>query len=254
MSALTFPGFAPRRRAFSLDEKPTTPHAYDDEFEGSVLDPKWIRLSGGTFDNISSIDPYASFATGHRTSLSYRKSWYMVQGSSTGGTVLLYQPVILPTDCFVWARLGFNFRYSAVVGNDTDVELGLWGDLAGVPDGNNRAYVYLNETDTNTIQVEAGRVTASVGAATTMLNVGPQSVGTDSLCQAAAYVGIQKLGTTYHFYAGQPNGNWTILASQTHAGALPWLALALTNTSAAAPGNMLMGCDFVRFFAGRYLP
>lgn len=255
MSLLISPGFVPRRYAPSLDDPPASPHAYDDEFDGVSLDPKWTRLSGGAFDDASAIDPYASFTVGHRTSHNgYRPSWYMVQGSSTGGTVLIYQAVTLPTDCFVWARLSFNFRYTTTVNNDTDVELGLWGDLVGLPDGNNRAYIYLNETDANTVQVEAGRVTAAATAATTMFDVGPQSVGVDSLCQTAAYVGIQKIGTTYNFFAGQPNGNWTSLTSQTHAGALPWLVLALTNASNAAPGNMLMGCDFVRFVSGRYLP
>jgi hypothetical protein len=252
---LTSPGFAPRRRAPSLDDPPTTPHAYDDEFDGLTLDPKWTRSSGGTFDDITPIDPYAAFATGHRTSLNgYRPSWWMVQGSSTGGTVLLYQSVVLPTDCFIWARCSFNCRYSAVTNNDTDVELGLWEDVAGLPSANNRVYMHLNETDTNTIQAQGGRVTAGVDASTLTRNLGPQSVGVDSLCQTACYVGIQKLGTTYHTMLGQPNGNWTILASQVHAGTLPYLMINLTTVGSAAPGCMITGCDFIRFLVGRYLP
>jgi hypothetical protein len=237
----------------SLDDPPAVPHAYDDEFDSVSLDPKWTR-AGGTFDDITPIDPYASFASGHRTSHNgYRPSWWMVQGS-TAQTVLLYQSVVLPTDCFMWARCSFNFRYSAVTNNDTDVELGLWEDVAGSPSANNRVYMHLNETDANTIQAQGGRVTASVDASTLTRNLGPQAPGTDSLCQTACYIGIQKIGTTYHTMLAQPNGNWTILASQVHAGTLTYLMINLTNVSSAAPGNMIMGCDFVRFLVGRALP
>ena len=252
MSALTFPGYAPRRRAFSLDEKPTTPHAYDDEFEGSVLDPKWTR--SGTFDDISGIDPYAAFAAGHRTSLnSYRRSWYMAQ-PATGGGLGFYQAVSLPTDCFVWGRFSFNFRYNATVDNDSSVSLNLMADLAGAPDPNNRVYMHLNECDTNTVQAQGGRVTAGVDASTLTRNLGPQSVGIDSLCQPACYVGIQKIGTTFTSFLGFPDGNWISLTAQTSAVALVWMTLGLGNTSSATPGNMIVGCDFVRFYAGRYLP
>jgi hypothetical protein len=252
VSLLTSPGFAPRRYAPSLDDPPSSPHAYDDEFDGVSLDPKWTRA--GTFDDISAIDPYASFAGGHRTSLSYRQSWYMMQSAAAGGGASLYQSVILPTDCFIWARLSFNVRYSATVDNDSSVGIGLYADLSGSPDPNNRVYLYLNESDANTVQGQGGRVTAAVDASTLTLDVGPQTAGTDSLCQPACYIGIQKIGTTFNFFLGFPNGSWTSLTSQTSAVSLVYLILTFANTSSTAPGNMVAGCDFVRFLSGKYLP
>ena len=112
----------------------------------------------------------------------------------------------------------------------------------------------LSESDLNTVQVQAGRTTAGVDASTTTFDVGPQTAGTDSLIQSKCYIGIQKIGTTFSFFAGEPNGNWVALTSQTQASSLVWLQASFTNLSSIAPGNMLMGCDFIRFYAGRYLP
>ncbi len=260
MSLYARNGFAPRSRAVSLDTPPTTPHAYDDEFDGVALDAKWTRSAAPNSppNDATAIDRYASFAAGGwRWSLnSLRKSWYMVQGDASSTRGMLYQAVTLPTDCFVWARFSLNFRYSVVAANDIRVGLALEANLAGVPDGNNRAYTYGNIPSAgNVIRAQGGRNQAAAAAITTTGNVGPQAAGTDSLCQPACYVAIQKIGTTYTSMLGYPNGNWIILAAQTYTGtALTWLVLEWMNTSSAAPGNMVVGFDFVRFFAGRYLP
>jgi len=154
----------------------------------------------------------------------------------------------------MWARASFNFRYSATVDNDCAIGIEFRADSGGLPDGSNRVYLYLNETDTNTIQCQAGRQTAGVDSSTLTFDLGPQTAGTDSLLQTACYIGIQKIGTTFNFFLGQPGGNWTQLTSQTSAVSLVYLQLSMGNVSTTTPGNMLMGFDFLRFYAGRYLP
>jgi len=254
MSLLVTPGYAPRRRAYSLDTKPTSPHAYDDEFDVSSLDAKWTRTTTLSFDDSTAIDPYSGFTSGHRSSInSYRKSWYMWQPSNTT-FARVYQSVTLPTDCFVWARFSFNCRYSAVVNNDASVSIGFHANAAGVPSANDNVYLYLNEADTDVVQVQAGRTTGGADSSTVTKDVGPQSVGTDSLSQVACYVGIQKISTTWNYWVGWPNGHWIFCASQTQASTMAFLALTFLNGSTASPGNMIIGCDFVRFLSGRYLP
>lgn len=258
MSVHVTPGYAPRRRAFSLDEKPAVPHAYDDEFEGSVLDPKWTRaVTAGIFNDLTAIDPYAGFlaAAGGRSSVnSYRKSWYMAQPGATQ-QFRIRQTVSLPTDCFIWGRFSFNFRYNtAATDNDSIVSIQLLADTAGSPDENNQVFMHMNDGGVNAMQAHAGRLQAGVPASTTTQDVGPQTVGTDSLCQPICYAGIQKLNTTYNFYVGMPNGNWIALASQTQTSTLVYLTMTFGNAMTTTPGNMVLGCDFIRFRTGRYLP
>lgn len=258
MSRYVRHGFPKPSRAYSLDTVPSSPHAYDDEFDAAVLDAKWTRR--GTPDDVNAIDPYAAFAspTGWRWSLnSFRKSWYMVQPDTRSGanlTARLTQPVTLPTDCFMWARLSFNARYNAMTANDARVGILFLASSAGLPDDNNRVYMYLNISAANTCIAKGGRTTAGATAETSTKNVGPQSVGTDSLSQAACYVGIQKIGTTYYFLLGWPNGNWNILTSQTQASTMAFLGIDFINGGTTTPGNMIVGIDFVRFFAGRIIP
>ncbi len=258
MSSVITSGYAPRKRAASLDDAPSSPHAYDDEFNvGSALNVKWSRR--GNWNDATAIDPYASFSspTGGRWSHNgFRPSWLMVQpdtSSGTGNSAEIYQSVSLPSECFAWARMSFNIRYNAVVANDARVGLSFHADSSG-PDDNNRALIFLNLPGTNTVVCSAGRVQAGVSVTTTSKNVGPQSLGVDSLCQGACYIGIQKLSTTYNFFLGHPNGNWNILASQTLSATIAFMTLTFINASTASPGNMLVGCDFVRFKSGRGLP
>lgn len=258
MSRYVRPGYPTRARAFSLDTPPASPHAYDDEFDAGSLDAKWTRM--GTVDNVNAIDQYAAFASpaGWRWSMnSFRKSWFMVQPDTRSGanlTARLTQAVTLPTDCFMWARMSFNARYNAMTANDSRVGILFLASSAGLPDDNNRAFMYLNLSGTNTVVATGGCTSAGAAASSSTKNVGPQTVGTDSLSQAACYVGIQKISTTYQFLLGWPNGNWNILASQTLAATMAFIGVDFINGGTTTPGNMIMGLDFLRFYAGRIIP
>jgi hypothetical protein len=261
-----------RRRLVTLDEKPVSPNALDDEFESTTLDPKWTRFSGndwtgggpaGTFDDVTAIDPYAALATGagaRSSHNSYRKSWYMLQPEADAAHVVrIFQTVTLPTDCFIWARMSFNFRYNAQAASDASLALQLTPlDSSGgslLPDFRNQISVQLNHSAAaSAVRARAAVVAASVVTETSMGDVGAQTVGTDSKCQTLQYVGIQKLGTAYRHFAGFANGHWMFLRASTLATTITAISFGFVNAVSTAPGNMIMGVDFLRVVSGRFLP
>ncbi len=235
-----------------MDDPPDSPHAYDDEFNSVSLDPKWNLYT--PIDPVNHIHPYASVVGSARVSHNnYRQSWLMAQPvpNVVWG---VFQAVTLPTNCFAWARMSFNTRFNAVSNNEADLALRFCADAGGFPDSLNCVHMNLNESDANTVLAKGGKAVAGVGTASATRNVGPQTVGTDSLIQDACYVGIQKLGTTYNFGLGWENGNWLWLTPQTSAATYVWLEVVFVNITSNAPGSLIMGCDFVRFKDGAELP
>ncbi len=251
MSFNVRPALARRHRSPTLDTPPTSPHAYDDEFESVALDAKWTRSSSPAWDDVNAIDPYAQFVTGARSSHnSYRPSWYMVQAPGAAASIsAIYQPVTLAADCFVWARLSFTARFNTMSNNDGDVELALLTDVAGAPSETGKAFTFLNESGVNTVTALGGSTTSS----SSHQSVGPAG-GISTGIQTACYVGIQKNGTTYHSWLGWPNGNWVHLHSSVLATSLTWLWVRFTNGGTTYPGNCFAGVDFVRYRAGLHLP
>lgn len=243
-----------RLRKATLDAPPAVPHAYDDEFNGSSLDPKWTFVAG-TIDPVNPVHPYALVVGKSRVSFStYRESWMMVQ-PVPNVPLGVYQPVTLDTQCSMWARMSFNTRYNAVANNDADLAIHLLADSAGAPDNNNLLYHNLNESDTNQNFARNGRTVAGVSAiASTTRNVGPQSAGTDALMQDACYLLVQKNGTTYSFGLGWAHGHWLWMAQQTVAFTVGWIGLVFNNVNNNAPGGMVMGVDFFRYQTGLVTP
>lgn len=241
-----------------LDDPPAAAHAYDDEFSSAVLDPKWVEAGNGAgVDTATGIDPYAAVgAANHRRSLhGYRPGWYMGQ-PATAGFLSINQAVAPPADCFMWARFSFAMRYSTNADNDFEVGLSLCANAAGVPDYANRVICYISESGAGVVNVFAGKVVAGVFTITRGQDKmpGPLGVNVDARAQQYCYAGIAKTGTTYNFCVGTPDGHWMFLTSQVHASAMAWLGISMGNSSGAAPGSMIMGCDFVRFKASRFLP
>ncbi len=236
------------------DDPPASPSIYDDEFNGSSLAPKWTNVLG-TIDTVNPVHPYASVVGKHRVSFNdYRPGWLMCQ-PVPNVTFGIYQPVTFDTDCCVYARMSFNTRYQAVSNNDSDLAIHLNADAGGSPDQTNLVYMNLNESDANTVFARAGRIVANVSTiAGTTRNVGPQSAGTDSLVQNACYILIQKLGTVYNCAIGEYHGNWLWVAQQTIAFTPAWIGLVFANVNNNAPGNAIMGVDYVRYVSGKALP
>lgn len=254
-SLVSATNYRARARAAMLDDKPLVPHAYDDEFENGTLDAKWVRAGAVVaFDDTKAIDPYAGFATEHRSSVhSYRPSWLMVQPASVGSFAYT-EAVTLPSECFVWARLSFNMRIGTNADNDHELGLVLCADSGGAADFNNRVGTYLNESAAAVAHTWGHKVVGGAFTVANGLDLVPGSNANSVWAQPFCYVGIQKISTTYHLAVGNTAGHWMWFASQTHASTMAWLGIAGGNASTASPGNMIHGCDFIRYKAGRFLP
>ena len=233
-------------------DPPLTPSAYDDEFESTVLDAGWTRL--GTFDDSTVIDPYASFsAVGARWSHNSvpsgvgKPSWYMIQPADTMGEVNIYKAITFPNEFFAYARMSFCQRNATQTDNDALVLMRI--EKASDSDG---VYICLNESDANTIQLEA--VVRSGGSPTVVANT--NNVGGAAVCQGqhGQVVGIQRLTSTWHFWALAVSGNWVHLGSTTYSGSIDRVRIGAAVASTASPGNLIMGIDFFRYRDGRILP
>lgn len=229
----------------SILAPPAVPSAFDDEFDASTLNPAWTRT--GTFDDVTSIDVNSTFSGTIRSSLTYRRSWYMLQPGN-GDFAVISKPVTLATNCFIWARASLTTRLASQTNNDGACVLSLSVGASFV----NSVNMYLNEADANTTQAQFDTLTSNVvSVAGTTNNVGGANI---AIGQSLHTVGILKIDTTYHGWVLSASGNWLWVASATHATSFTHVMLGAGVASAATPGNSIMGFDFFRYLAGSVLP
>lgn len=230
-----------------LEDPPLVPNENDDEFDDLALGAAWTRV--GTFDDVNAIDPYAGFSTGARSSYNaWRKSWIMIQPSSNGSLAGYRRLLTLPTDCFVWHRSSFTFRLASQANNDGTLTMSLSTDDVLT----DAVQISLNETDASVARTHATKITA--GSSTSIGAGGNIGGGSTGEAQPFCFTGIQKLGTTYHFFAAPEQGAWQWMGSTTHSSTFTRVLLLAGNTVQTAPGNIVMGFDFFRFKSGKYLP
>lgn len=220
--------------------RPAISDPLDSEFDtGTVIPADWT-VSSGALDNVNPIDPYAGFAaTGTRWSYNNsRLNWLMLQPDN-GSFVLTKDISSLPANYAVWVHGCFNHRLSAAVNNDFTFGIALSGVAY---DANNRVNLYLNESDAGTIQCEFSTVVGGVG---TTINVTANISPTDH----TPFEGFvcQRIGTTTHAWVVTNNGSMTYLGSVVYAAAVATCNIIAGNASSAAPGQMILGVDFVRF-------
>jgi hypothetical protein len=236
---------------------PATAHARDDEFEATTLDGAWTVSP--IVPVATAIDPYATHvgALGPRQEIhtTRRRSWLMTQVSDDGNHNWWHQAWTLPTNLFMWARMSFNHRVDSSVLDDAELGIAMSGTSSGAPDENNLVQMYLNRS----VAAANVRARASVREAGTefFINQGFDIYATEIHPATYEYVGIQKLAGLYHFWAAGPGMEWHHLGSYTYAGTptIDRVGFFFRNSSSAAPGNMIMGIDFVRFVESAvYLP
>lgn len=225
----------------SLWAKPDSPHEYDEEFDGDG------SLPSGWSESVAvagTIDPYASFTTGgHRRDINgWRKSCYAIQ-PDTGGGMWVSKGITVPTNLFIWARGSFSYRYNASNNNDATIGLILSATSGGYTDTNNRLSFYFQESDANDVQFQVVRTTSgsstSIQTSSDRTNLGAG--------QRYEFFGIQKLGTTFHFWAFTGNGQLFHFATTTSSIAFDRAGFYFLNTVTTAPGNSIMTADFIRF-------
>jgi hypothetical protein len=111
----------------------------------------------------------------------------------------------------------------------------------GTPDPDNRIQISLNESDATTVQAEFFKEEANV---LTTINVTTDLLGQG---QPLEYIGIQKLGTTYHGWVATANGTWIYMGFTVWGGGtVDRLFFTVTNNDNSNPANKVTGFDFVR--------
>lgn len=246
--------------ARSIWDRPSVAHQYDDEFCGCsiALDPTWSAVEG-SFTIATPIDPYAAFAAGDsRLNLSTRRmSWLMIQPIGTApapatnsATLTLVKTIAPPANFAVWARFSYNHRFSTATSNN-DFTIGIV--LSADPyDKDNRICVFLNESDVGVIQIEflkaVGGVLTSIGV-TTNLGINDHTIFEGVLIQCFGAT------DTYHAWAITNNGSMIYLGSTTFATTIETMGFWIADSVTTAPGNMIVGVDFIRFVEGTtFLP
>lgn len=229
-----------------LIEKPSAPTQWDDEFEGTSLDPKWTRI--GTFSSVAALDPLdTTSGTTHFESLnSHRKSWLMAQAapSNTTHTEGYEQNIsALPSECFIWCRTSISTRRTTNSSGDGQSSLCLYDSVTGI--NQNRLIGGFTGSGRS-----LGFISVVAGVSTNLGVVG------DFLGESCPieYMGIQKLTNTYHCWVSTFSGNWIWAGSATFAVGLDRARLSFANNSNASPGRLISGFDFFRVLAQRKLP
>ncbi len=232
---------------WSLATPPASPHADDCEFdEASIAAGGWTE--GGTSVG-TAINPYANFSTAANWRHSYndrRPGWLMIQPTADATTIWpISKTVTIGANHLAWARLSYATRASATVtGNDHSIALALTASSGGAVDGNNYVALFLSETDTNEYAVQFQKSVAGVITTTEYI------VALTAEKLSFSFVAIQKISSDFHFWVAPENGNWMWLGTLNYAGAtVDRVAIQTTNANTAAPGNMVVGVDFIRHSA-----
>ncbi len=245
INGVSFNGSAAIETGWSLARKPASPHADDDEFESGSLSA-WT-VDGG--QSGTAIDPYGNFSTAgawRYSNHSARPSWLMLQPSADAGLIYaIHKPVTVGSSKLMWARISYNTRYTATLAaNDHTFGIGLHASSAGAPSANDHVIFYANESDSNEYAIQ------------TSIMIG--GVATDKELTMAltverfnfSYLIMQKISTAFHFWLGTESGQLIYLPTlaQTYTGAtLDRAAIRIGNGATTAPGNMVLGVDFIRF-------
>jgi hypothetical protein len=228
---------------------PASPSAFDDEFNADALDAAWIR---NYTVSASQIDATASFAAGDtREELNgqitgIKRSHLRLQPPGDGATKQLRKfalgdGITLP-DGFYYIRAFCTSRNRTPVQGDNEIGFTLQKSVSAM--GGNGVTVWLFEQDAGLTRPEAQIINDGVVG-------GPDSFAGDLeiVGQPYAYVGILKNGTQYDTFFAGGNGNWIWLQRYTYTGSevIDSIVLKVNAASTDAPGNSIMGWDFVRY-------
>lgn len=229
-----------------LLDRPETPSIWDDEFDSDVIDSKWTLLGPNAYSSVNYIDPYSTVTVGDEVqSLNrQRRSWWMFQPIGTGGNNRgIVQTVSLPSECFIYLRGCINTRRSAAFDNDGEIALRL-----STSDGTSHVLCMMDSFGS-----VSGALFARQTPALGYFNI---SLMRNWLGKAypLEYLGIQKINDTYHGWIAPCSGHWVWMGTFTHSVALTDLRINVGNSQTTAPGNLVVGIDFIRVISGRKLP
>ena len=233
-----------------LSDIPSSPNADDEEW-GSTTPPAAWELYNHT-DSVTitpsgSIDPYSALTANDtarlKTHTDWHKSFVSIQVSTEGSSknYTYSKAVTVPTNRLIWSRLAFSMRFtetSAVAGN---FGLGFFADASGHASLSDSVVFYFDGLTSSTQGLKATKTAATVFSTIT---TGPNVLGGTGI--AWDYLGIHKVGTTYHFWTFNDGGHKMYWGSTTHAATMARIGFFIRDGNSASPGNAIVGADFVR--------
>lgn len=264
---MTFTGGAGPAGAGSASElfaKPATPHANDDEFEGTI-DGSWLFTdvqTSSTLTSTGAVDAYADVQTGLDFRATHdptdRPSWIVLQGENLHN-VQMSKPVTLATNTIIYSRITYRFYRATARADDISVALCLWADAAGVPSNTDNIRYFMSEANFESLTPRAIARENNIGTVDIRLtdaNAGPPL---GARPKSYEYLAIHKIGSVYHFWIGNPYGGWLWITSRTATFASPLARVGLefyargtfVATSHVSPGSPLCACDFIRQIDGQ---
>ena len=222
----------------TLWRRPLTPGPIDWECGTPRPDGwQWTLADGSVLDvPIDSPIVYGSHASGVPKYIQNSQGIW-IQAPATGTVQFLTVPFTMPTNYFVMARLSSFRRRAGVVNNDGTLLLGLYGDMGGDNEGKPSSTSRLQigiETDASDFSIECNYYPA--GVYTELWEMPTTANGPTGVGRLFEIVAIQKLGTTYHFWAFTAQGEPYYFGSTTYAMTVAHVGFSLINVSDAGTG------------------
>ena len=247
---------------YDLSDKPATPHAYDEEFEGDISG--WTAIKAGWPTNLNSDgtsatiesgapDVYSSYTGGgavrYEVNNAHKPSWIKIQPKKD--SIALGKSVDFSSidNCLVYARL--NFQKDLTTYAD-DLGIGISLRNPDLPTSGKWLGIYLQDYTDNDRAAAFWQTSTypSVGSGYETADIGTAG-------QALEYVAIHMtdLGestATYHYWVGT-NSNWILLGTYSISPPLVPKRVEIVvnnkgNTSYTSGAKQFVGsCDFIRF-------
>lgn len=229
---------------WTLNVRPSSPHAQNCEFDSTTLPGNWTE-SGVTATD--PMDPYATFSSGNvrrkfanQFNGSYR---YLIQAPQSGAGVIPLRNNVgtLPTNYWTMARLGSSFNgKGTATGSDGKIGLAWYADSGGAPDTANLIRIAVSTPTANNFGVIAEKNVASV---LTTIGTSP-----DISLHAIEYVALHKVGSNYYCWAFSSSGTGWYLGTTTLAFTPAWVCITLFNAASSAnhPGAPIGWVKWIR--------
>jgi hypothetical protein len=233
-------------------QKPSTPHAYDEEFEGPITwasgsDPGWWytsndppAISPSSSHATTAIDKYTAYSSGDmrvHINETHTPSWMRVQPPRDSEWHLLHKEITFPTNMLVYCR----FRYTQHIGNTTndnprfvlriDREMHIDSNYIGLEVDSGQTFVRASGMDAGSFSV--------VGDTTDV----------DSQGQAIEYFALHKVGDVWHYWAGTES-NWIYMGNYTNAYTPTHMSVWLHTHNQ----DHIISLDFIRFIETDVFP
>jgi hypothetical protein len=230
-------------------QKPSTPHAYDEEFEGPITwasgsDGGWWRETSGVSGSYATtaIDKYTAYNSGDvrvHIGETQTPSLMRVQPPQDSNWHALNKGIIIPTNMLVYCR----FRYTQHIGNTILDNPGFIMAMDSPGYLTNSNFLVIG-VDDSVSYASGARMDAGVYG-----DLASITTDVDSQGQAIEYFALHKVGDTYHYWAGTES-NWIYIGNYTNVYTPTRVSLWFhTDTQ-----DHIFGVDFIRFIETDVFP